>query len=179
MEAPVKGWLHKTRKGMMMKAAQRHRRWFVLEGTTLSWYVDDSETAETPDAKGSIDVRGATVETTKALQFNLEFATGRRDKLEAESQEDVNAWARVRARARARVRPGLARASLSPRAALRAFFRPLVSRYTRSARRRRCRYRIGRSSPTAAAAPVSDRARACRRDRALGRSCTACSSAST
>ena len=100
MEAPVKGWLHKTRKGMMMKAAQRHRRWFVLEGTTLSWYVDDSETAETPDAKGSIDVRGATVETTKALQFNLEFATGRRDKLEAESQEDVNAWARVRARAR-------------------------------------------------------------------------------
>ena len=61
MEEPVKGWLHKTRKGMMMKAAQRHRRWFVLEGTTLSWYVDDSETAETPDAKGSIDVRGATV----------------------------------------------------------------------------------------------------------------------
>ena len=101
MEEPVKGWLHKTRKGMMMKAAQRHRRWFVLEGTTLSWYVDDSETAETPDAKGSIDVRGATVETTKALKFNLEFATGRRDKLEAESQEDVNTWARVRARARA------------------------------------------------------------------------------
>ena len=30
-----------------------------------------SETADSPDAKGSIDVRGATVETTKARKFNL------------------------------------------------------------------------------------------------------------
>ena len=101
MEQPVKGWLHKTRKGMMMKAAQRHRRWFVLEGTTLSWYVDESETADTPDAKGSIDVRGATVETTKALKFNLEFATGRRDRLEADTQEEAMRWVRASAAARA------------------------------------------------------------------------------
>ena len=100
MEQPVKGWLHKTRKGMMMKAAQRHRRWFVLEGTTLSWYVDESETADTPDAKGSIDVRGATVETTKALKFNLEFATGRRDRLEADTQEEAMRWVRASAAAR-------------------------------------------------------------------------------
>ena len=61
MEQPVKGWLHKTRKGMMMKAAQRHRRWFVLEGTTLSWYVDESETADAkrPGA-GKLFVFGST-----------------------------------------------------------------------------------------------------------------------
>ena len=108
MEAPVKGWLHKTRKGMMMKAAQRHRRWFVLEGTTLSWYVDESEKADTPDAKGSIDVRGATVETTKALKFNLEFATGAATaRATRRRRRPLGACPRARARAFGRQRARL------------------------------------------------------------------------
>ena len=114
-EPTLSGWLHKTRRGIMLAAAtKKHRRWFVLEEASLSWFSDEPARSavaeshphkfddiscvlpeETP--KGREDVRGAIVTTTKARKFTLEFATGRRDKLEAATQEEADKWVSVRA----------------------------------------------------------------------------------